>query len=90
MASTQQHDRRLRNRRMDRSGEPPAEALESLADLSDNVRRMSDEEAEKLRKELIHEREVRSERIRRALQRAAEPPRAEPPRPVEPFEDTEL
>jgi hypothetical protein len=90
MALTQQHDRRLRNRRMAQSGEPPAEVLESLADLSDSVRRVSDEEAEKLRQELTQEREVRTERIRRALQRAAEPSRPEPPRPVEPFEDTEL
>jgi hypothetical protein len=92
MASIQQHDRRLRNRRSGPtpSDEPQAEVLESQADLADNVRQPSEEELEKLRRELVQEREVRTERIRQALERAAQPLRAEPPRPVEPFEDNEI
>jgi hypothetical protein len=65
-----------------------ADVLESLPDLSDNLRRPSDEEVASLRQELLAESSQRAERIQRQLLEDRTP-RQQAPVAVIPF-DAEL
>jgi hypothetical protein len=65
-----------------------ADLLESLPDLSDNLRHPSDEELEALRQELVAESTSRAERIQRQMVEDRTP-RTQAPTPVTPF-DAEL
>jgi hypothetical protein len=85
-------DRRIQ-RRMLRERRTTPEDLENelsaLADSSENVRELSDEEVEKFRGGLAAEAGVRAERIERALARAAAPP-PKPPPPVQELDEDEI
>lgn len=93
MDEKQKTDRRLIENGLASRRRPEEEVrqmLEELPDLADNVAKPTSEELEKLAADLTSELELRGERIKRALERAAEPPPAPAPGPVEPFEESEL
>jgi hypothetical protein len=65
------------------------EAGAQLPDLSENLRRLDDEEIEKFAAGIPNEVELRAERIQRALERAAAPP-PKPPEPVQELDEDEI
>ena len=75
-------------RRAEARADQVGDVLDSLPDLSDNLRRPSDEEVESLRQELMSEASARAERIERQL-KEDRTPRQQPQAPVVPF-DAEL
>jgi hypothetical protein len=78
----------LQVRRAEARARQVGDVLDSLPDLSDNLRRPSDEEVESLRQELLTESTQRGERIERQL-KEDRTPRQQPQVPVVPF-DAEL
>jgi hypothetical protein len=78
----------LQVRRAEARARQVSDVLDSLPDLSDNLRRPSDEEVESLRQELLTESTQRGERIERQL-KEERTPRQQAPVPVVPF-DAEL
>ncbi len=93
MDESQKNDRRLIERGIASRRAPKEEVegmLEALPDLSENVATPNAQDLEKFAADLTAERELRAERIQRAIERASEPPPAPPAGPVEPFEESEL
>lgn len=87
-------DRRMLERMLARrrlSPEEVAKAARQLPDLADAVETRSEEDLEKLAEELVAERELREERIERALERAASPvQRRVAPGPIQPLDEDDL
>ncbi len=84
-------DRRLQDR-LQRSGigSDISDVLDSLPDLSDNLREVDDDELESLKQELLAEAELRAERVERRIEEARNPkPPALPEPPAQPL-DAEL
>jgi hypothetical protein len=79
-------DKRLSRRSMAQRLRAPRDAkppVDSLPDLADRLQPAPTEDAERLAKELELERTARAERIRRGIERAAQPV---VPRPVTPID----
>ena len=86
-------DRRIQRRLLAQRKITPADlekAASKLPDLTENAARAEEEELEKLGNDLTAEREVRGERIQRALERAAAAEPERPTPPVTPIEESDL
>ncbi len=86
-------DRRIRERLLAQRKITRADlekAVSKLPDLAENAVQAEQEELDKLGNDLTAEREVRSERIQRALERAAAAEPERPTPPVTPLEESDL